>query len=281
MHFRKQMTLVIMMTVFSTVAFSQKYKGDNWENIKPGATGTLTVVYIEQYGLIYKDRSGNMKGVCVDILSDFAKYAKEKYGKTVVIKYAGEEPDFATFLSIAQKTPGILGVTNTTITEERKKIFKFSPPFMMNRLVILTHNSAPSVSALNELPVKLAGYSAQAIAGSLHVDYIQKIKAHYMPSLNIKFETTGRDIIKNITADRKLFTVIDMTEFIEAVHNKLPVKSHPVNVGIVEELGFIMSKQSDWDVLLKEFITPEYRNSTRYRQIITENLSASFVALVK
>jgi ABC-type amino acid transport substrate-binding protein len=239
------------------------------------------VVYIEQYGLVYKDKNGNMKGVCVDILSDFVKYAKQKYGKTININYAGEEPEFSAFLNIAQNTPGILGVTNTTITEERKKIFKFSPPFMMNRLVMLTHNSAPSVSSWQELPVKLAGFAAQAIEGSLHVEYIQKIKADYMPSLNIRYEKTGRKIMKNITTDKKLFTVIDMTEYIEAIRNSLPVKSHPVNVGIVEELGFIMSKQSDWDVLFKEFITPEYRNSARYRQIITENLSSSFVALVK
>jgi ABC-type amino acid transport substrate-binding protein len=279
MRFKK--LFVIAFVSITSVAFPQKYKGDNWATVKSGNGGTLTVVYIEQFGLIHKGSNGELKGVCVDILSDFSKYIKEKYGKTVTINYAGEEPDFTTFLNIAQHTPGVLGVTNTTITEERKKIFKFSPPFMMNRLVLLTNSSAPSVSNLNDLPTKLAGFSAEAIAGSLHVDYLQKIKAEHMPSLNIKYGTTGRDIIKNLTTDKKLFTIIDMTEYIEAVHKKLPVKNHPVDVGIVEELGFIMSKQSDWDVLFKEFITPEYRNSTRYRQIITENLSASFVALVK
>jgi ABC-type amino acid transport substrate-binding protein len=277
----KKSFLLLFLAAISIVAFPQKYKGQNWAEIQPGASGKLTVIYIEQYGLIYKDKSGKMKGVCVDILSDFARYAKEKYGKNITVQYAGEEPEFATFLSISQNTPGILGVTNTTITEERKKIFKFSPPFMMNRLVMLSHNSAPSVTSLPDLPIKLAGFSAQAIEGSLHVDYIQKIKAEYMPSLNITYATTGRDILKNITTNKKLFTVIDLTEFIEAVHNKLPVKNHPVNVGIVEELGFIMSKQSDWDTILKEFLTPEYRNSSRYRQIITENLSPTFLALVK
>lgn len=277
----KKTVLFVAFSAISLIALPQKYKGQNWADIQPGSSGKLTVVYIEQYGLIYKDKSGQMKGVCVDILSDFAKYAKDKYGKTVTVHYAGEEPDFATFLTISKDTPGVLGVTNTTITEERKKIFKFSPPFMMNRLVLLSHNSAPSVSSLNELPVKLTGFSAQAIGGSLHVDYIKKIKADYMPTLNITYATTGREIIKNLATNKKVFTVIDLTEFIESVHNKLPVKNHPVNVGIVEELGFIMSRQSDWDVLFKEFLTPEYRNSSRYRQIITENLSPTFLALVR
>lgn len=280
MHLKRPLILAIGMAL-SSIVCAQKYKGDNWSAIKPGGSGTLTVVYIEQFGLIHKDKSGKMKGVCVDILSDLAKYAKEKYNKTITIHYAGEEPDFAVFLSTVQKTPNIIGVTNTTITEERKKTFNFSPPFMMNRLVMLTHNSAPAVSNMKELPAKLPGFSAQVISGSLHVDYIQKIKASYMPALNIKYETTGRNIVRNLTTDKKLFTVIDLTEFIEAVHNKLPVKNHPVDVGIVEELGFVMAKQTDWDIIFKEFLTPEYRNSTRYRQIITENLSSTFLALVK
>src|SRR6187551_1658144 len=116
MHFRKPLMLLIL-TIFSSASFAQKYKGDNWANIKSAGSGTLTVVYIEQYGLVYKDKNGKMKGVCVDILTDFVKYIKDKYGKTLTVNYAGEEPDFATFLKITKNTPGVLGVTNTTITE--------------------------------------------------------------------------------------------------------------------------------------------------------------------
>lgn len=277
----KKLFLLAGIVLTSFISFSQKYKGDSWAKTKSIGSGTLTVVYIEQYGLVYKDKDGKVKGVCVDILSDFAKYIKDIYGKNLTVNYAGEEPVFAEFLSTVQNTSNILGVTNTTITEERKKTFKFSPPFMLNRLVVLTNNSAPSVATLKELPSKLTGFSAQVIEGSTHVDYIQKIKSEYMPSLQISYETTGPAIIKNLTANQKLFTVIDLTEFIDAVHKKLPIKRHPVEVGIVEELGFIMSKQSDWDVPFKEFLTAEYRNSTRYRQIISENISSTFLSLVK
>jgi hypothetical protein len=54
-----------------------------------------------------------------------------------------------------------------------------------------------------------------------------------------------------------------------------------VDVGDVEELGFIMSKQTDWDIPLKEFLTTDYRNSMGYKKIIAENLGATFMSLVK
>jgi hypothetical protein len=273
--------LVIAFAFTSHVALSQKYQGDSWATVKSSGSGILTVVYSEQFGLIAKDKDGKVKGVCVDILSDFAKYIKEKHGKQLTIKYAGEIPVFSEFLSTAQSTPNILGVTNTTITEERKKILKFSPPYMSNRQVMLTNNKAPSLTSLKELPTKFLDFSAQVIAGSTHVQYIEKVKAEYMPALKVSHEVSGPTIINNLISNPKLFTIIDFTEFVEVVHRKLPIKRQMVDVGIVEELGFIMSKQTDWDIPFKEFLTTEYRNSVGYRKIISENLGATFMSLVK
>ena len=277
----RKVVLLTTMMILSVTVFSQKYKGDSWAKVKSSGSGTLTVIHIDQYGLIYKDGDGKMKGVCADILSDFTKFIKDKYGKTVMLAYAGEEPVFANFLNTVQHTPNIIGVTNTTITEERKAIFNFSPPYMLNRLVLLTHSSAPSVTSLREISSKLKGYSAQVIEGSTHVDYVQKIKSEYMPDLKITYDRSGPTILKNLAANQKLFTVIDMTEFIDAAQKRLPIKRHGVDVGIVEELGFVMSKDSDWDVVFREFLTDDYKNSARYRQIISKNLSSSFLSLVK
>ena len=271
----------ILFTVVSRSTFSQKFQGDSWANVNSTGSGTLTVVYSEQFGLIYKDKDGKVKGVCVDILTDFASFLKNHHGKTVTIKYAAEIPVFSEFLSTSQNTANILGVTNTTITEERKKVLKFSPPYMSNRQVMLTSNKAPSITSLKELPQKFPDFTAQVIAGSTHVKYVEKIKAEYMPTLKITQEVSGPEIIKNLSTNAKAFTIIDFTEFVDVVHRKLPIKRQMVDVGVVEELGFIMSKQTDWDLPLKEFLTSEYRNSIGYRKIISENLGSTFMNLVK
>jgi ABC-type amino acid transport substrate-binding protein len=273
--------LLTCLTLSSQISFSQSFQGDSWAHVKSSGSGVLTVVYSEQFGLIYKDKDGKVKGVCVDILTDFTKYINTKYGKTLTVKYAGEIPIFSQFLSTAQSTPNILGVTNTTITEERKKVLKFSPPYMSNRQVMLTSNKAPSITSLNEIPVKLPDFTAQVIAGSTHVQYVEKIKAEHMPSLKITQEVSGPIILNNLIKNPKIFTVIDFTEFIDVVHRKLPIKRQMVDVGVVEELGFVMSKQTDWDVPLKEFLTLDYRSSIGYRRIISENLGATFMNLVK
>jgi ABC-type amino acid transport substrate-binding protein len=276
-----KLVVFFSLLVNSHLTFSQKYQGDSWATVKASGAGTLTVIYSEQFGLIHKDKDGKIKGVCVDILSDFAKFLKENHGKTVTIKYADEIPAFSDFLSTTQNSVNIIGVTNTTITEERKKILKFSPPYMSNRQVMLTNNKAPSITNLKELPTKFEGFTAQVIAGSTHVQYVEKIKSDFMPSLKISKESSGPVILQNLVNNPKLFTIIDFTEFVDVVHRKLPIKRQMVDVGVVEELGFIMAKQTDWDVPMKEFLTTEYRNSIAYRKIISENLGATFMNLVK
>jgi ABC-type amino acid transport substrate-binding protein len=274
-------TLIALFFLTTFFASAQKYQGDSWAKVKSSGSGTLALVYNEQFGLISKGADGNVTGVCVDIISDFQKYVETKHGKKITIKYVGEEPEFSTFLKVIQATPNILGITNTTITEERKKIMKFSPTFMTTQQVLLTNKNAPPLKSLSELPSVFAGFTAQILAGSTHVQHIEKIKKDHYPALKITYIPSAETIIKNLTTDTKAFSILDFTEYIGVVKKKLPVKRQDVEFGNSEAVAFIMSKQTDWDEVWNEFLTPDYRKSVRYKEIITKNLGPSFLSLVR
>jgi ABC-type amino acid transport substrate-binding protein len=272
---------VFLCLLLATTSFAQKYKGDSWEKVKASG-GTLTVIYYEQPGLIYKDAAtGKIKGVCADILDDFTKFVQEKYGKKLTINYAGQEQVFPEFLSITQNTANILGVTNVTITDERKKILKFTPSFMSNPVVMLSHKDAPSISSVTEIGTTLKDYSAKVITGSTHVKVIEKIKKENAPGLKVSYANSGGDILKELSGGPKFFTILDFTEYIDATRRQLPVKRQSINFGAAEELAFIMAKQTDWDQPWSEFLTPEYKKGVRYRKIIVDNLGATFLGILK
>src|SRR5258706_4390125 len=123
--------LLLVFLVVTKFVIAQKYKGDSLATVNSKGSGTLGVVYYPQPGLIYEE-NGKMKGVCTEILNDFAAFVQTKYGKKVTIQYLGAENDYRDFLKVCQTTPDILGVTNVTITDERKKILKFTPAFLSN-----------------------------------------------------------------------------------------------------------------------------------------------------
>lgn len=273
-------TLLAFFLLVLIVPASAQLKGDSWEKIRTSGNGTLTVVYYEQPGLIQQDGAA-VKGVCVDLLTEFTKFVKEKHGKDVSVVYAAKEKDFSNFLKIVQQTPNILGVTNTSITEERKKTFKFTPPYMTTPLVFLTNDKAPALRDLSELSRAYSGFTAEVISGSTHVTHIENIRKKYYPELKVTYTSSSESVIKNLSANPRIFSILDFTEYVGVVRKSLPIKRQEVDLGNFEELAFVMSKQSDWDQIWNEFLTPEYRRSAVFRKIIKENLGSTFLNLVQ
>lgn len=271
--------LTLFLVVLVATAFAQ-LSGDSWEKIRASGNGTLTVIYYEQPGLIQQEGT-MLKGVCVDLLAEFTKFVKEKHGKEVKVVYASREKDFANFLKLVRGTPNILGVTNTSITEERKKIFKFTPPYMTTPLVFLTNDKAPALRDLGELSQTYSGFTAEVISGSTHVTHIESIRKKYYPALKVTYTSSSESVIKHLSTNPKLFSILDFTEYVGVVRKNLPIKRQEVDLGNFEELAFVMSKQSDWDQLWNEFLTPEYRRSAVFRKIIKENLGSTFLNLVQ
>lgn len=277
---RMKQIFIFLLVLGPLVVVAQKYQGDSWAKIKSTRKGTLAIMWYEHPGLIANE-NGQMKGMCVDLLHDFAAFVEKNYGATIEIKYVGEEKVFTDFLHIAQQTKNILGVTNVTITEERKKVLKFTPPFLSNPLILLTHKDAPHIEQYSDIATKLKGYHAEIIAGSTHVKKIEQIKKDHAPSLKITYVENGPVILKNISVNPKIFTILDFTEYVDAVRKNLPVKQQKIDLGDAENLAFIMSKQSDWEEPWNAFLTVGYRRSVHYRKIIVDNLGATFLGIVK
>lgn len=272
----------LLLTLFvSQIAFAQKYGGDSWATVKSKGSGKLAVIYYPQHGLIIND-GGKMKGLCVDLLNDFVQYVQTKYSKKVSIDYQGEEKVFEEFLKISKTTPNLLGVSSVTVTEERKKIMKFTPPFIFNQIVLITHKDAPTVDDIKNIGSVLNGYSAKVMAGSVFLKFIEQIKKENMPSLSISLGSNSDDIINEVCSNPKLFSLIDLTQYIDASRKKLPIKMQQnVKIGPDQERAFSMSKQSDWDEIWNEFLTPEYRKSEKYRQFVVANLGATYFRVFK
>jgi ABC-type amino acid transport substrate-binding protein len=278
---KKAFGVLCAIVLAAGVLIGQVIKGDSWAAIKASGTGTLGIVYYDQPGLVEKMPDGKMKGVCVDIVSDFVAFVENKHGKKIKVEYVYEETEFPRFLNTFKQSHYMLGVTNTTITEERKKVMKFTPTFMHNDMVLLTNKDAPALGSLLQIATIYKDYTAQVITGSTHVQYMEQIKKDYFPSLKIDYVPSGDIIIKNISNNLKVFSVIDFTEYIGVIRKKIPVKKQNVNLGKPESLGFIMCKQSDWEPLWREFLTPEYLKSLRYKEIIAQNLGTAFLSLVR
>lgn len=274
--------LLLTFLVASSVSFSQKYQGTSWAKVKASKRGTLSCVFYKTPKLVFKDTDGKIKGVCVDIMDDFKKFVKSKYNTDLTINFVGEEMSFSEFLKHTTSSNNVLGVANVSITAERKKTMKFTPAYLSNLMIMMTHKDAPKINSLDEISSKLNGYTGMVIKGTTHVEYIKSLKSKHYPGLKIDYQPSGSVIIDAIAKNSKIFAILEFTEYFDAIKNRKPVKRQDVYLNATkEELGFVMSNGSDWDGVWKEFLTDDYKASMRYKEIIANNLGTAFLRLIR
>ncbi len=275
-------SLLLLTCILIFISSVESLSQDSWSNVLKKGEGTLGIIYYQQPGLIQKENTGELSGLCIDILNDFADFVYEKYNKKITIKYVAEEPVFSSFLEKIKTTPNIIGIGNITITPERKKFIQFTESYLTNPVILLSHKSAPDITALDQCAEKFKDYTALVIGQSTHELYMASIKKKYYLSLTVKKISSGLEVMDEMTKNPKSFGIIDLTEYIYAVRSKLPLKRHAVKINETnEELGFAMQLANDWQQPWKEFLTKEYKQSIMYRKHIVDNLGSSFLSLVE
>ncbi|GCC51822.1 ABC transporter substrate-binding protein [Chryseotalea sanaruensis] len=281
----KTIKLIPLLFLISTVGlFAQGYTGDTWAQVKATGKGTVSMAYVETPSFVYKDASGKLTGICVDIMTDFVKWTSENKKVSLTSKFVG---DGSSFRGMYDKTKasvgGVFGLGNITITDERKKEVKFSPPFITNFAILITQNSVPTLAKFEDLPNtfgKLTGYTAK---GTLNEKRILELKKTYFPAMKIAYTATSQETLEKVMADPNGFAYLDLGFYLEAVNMKKSIKRHPIADKAAEQFGFVLPLNSDWYPVLEEFFNSGggYLNSAQYRKILVKHLGETGVKLLQ
>jgi ABC-type amino acid transport substrate-binding protein len=274
--FFKLYSIAILFLNFSSLANAQS-QGDTFAAAQSSKSAKWVLTYSEAPGFASKDASGQMTGICVDIMKKFQEYVQEKHDIKVSMSYNAKNPnDFTKFLDeVKVSKGGVFGLSNTTITEARKDIYNFSPPYITNIGMILTNSTVPTMTQLSDISSKFAGMTAVTIKNSTNEKRILDIKKQYFPAMKIEYVPSFAQAMDAIVADSKKFTNVDFTYYFEAIQNRKSVKRHPGGDDKTEEFGIIMPKSNDWAPVLAEFMNGGFIESVEYKKIISNNLGQS------
>ena len=273
------------MVLAAVSAKAQTLNGDTWAQVQKAGSGSVTITYVETPSFVYKDAQGRLTGVCVDIMDDFLAWVESTKGVKVQARYLGNGSSFSQmFYSVKQGRNGVFGLGNVTITEARKKEISFSPPFIRNFAILITHNSVPLLRDMASIKTSFAGMKAYTASGTLNEKRILKLQKEYgWSNLAIDKVNNSPQTLQAVLKDTKSFTYLDLAFYLNAVKERKPVRRHPVGDESSEEFGIIMPLGSDWAGLMNEFFQANggYRNSMSYKKTLVKHLGASAVRLIE
>ena len=273
--------ILAFVCFFNTSAFAQ-LNGDTYASAKKSKRATWILTHSDSPGLATMNGT-NPEGLCYDLMTEFAKYVKEKKGIVVTFVYKTDDPnDFPKFLGVVKASKGgVFGLSNTTITEKRKESYNFSPPFLKNVSMILTNNSVPELTDMKNISTAFGQMKAVVVKGSTNEARILDIKKKYYPNMIIEYTPSFAKSIEVIAANPKTFTSVDFTYYLKGLQAGKTIKRHAIGDEEGEEFGIIMPMSNDWSPLLTEFMNSGFVNSVQFNKIITHHLGQSVLKFTK
>ncbi|MEO1054530.1 MAG: transporter substrate-binding domain-containing protein [Bacteroidota bacterium] len=282
--------IIIILNLCFILPFSsqaQQISGDTWSSVKSKGGGKIKVSFVETPGFVYREQSGRLTGICVDLMKDFVAYLSESKGVKVDIEFVGNGDSFrGMYNRVKGSKGGVFGLGNITITDARKKEIKFSSPFIKNLAVLISQNQVPTLNNLSNAEQNFKGLTAYTPKGTTNEKRVLELKNKYFSSLNVVQTSSSPETLEKVIGDKNGLAYLDIAFYLDALKRKKPLKRHPAGDKGGEEFGIIMPMNSDWQPVLNEFMAANggYTQSTNYKKIIIKHLGqtgAKFISQLR
>jgi len=269
----KTLLILFLLIGFTTDSFSQ-LSGTTYASAKATKKANWVYTISESPGFA----STNQTGITFDIMNAFENWVEDNKGIQVTTTYKSPNAnDFTKFLEVVKNSKGgVFGLSNTTITAQRKKVYNFSPPYITNIGMILTNNTVGTLSSISDISSSFSGMTAVTVKNSTNEKRLLDIKSEYYPALKIEYVPSFQKAVDMVIKDPKLFANVDFTYYLDGVQNRKPIKRHAAGDDKTEQFGILMPKSNDWGPLLAEFMEG-FVDSTEYKKIIMSNLGPSAI----
>lgn len=280
MNFLKN--LVVAGLLFST-SLQAQIAGDTFLSSRSSKSANVTYVFNNATAFAKRDEQGKVSGVLVDLMGEFETYVLEEHGISMKVDFVEiEQANFAKFLSSVETSKGgVFGLSNASITEERKKRLLFSPPFIKNITVLVTHNSVPTLASLREIGVEFNEMKAYSVTSSIYLAKLEELKSSFFPNMEIELYKSGLGVIEALAKEREAFAVIDLLYYLDFLKKGYPIKRHKSGDEVGDEFGIVMPKSNDWAPVLEEFLNSGFLKSPEYRKIVSDHLGKSAIRLIE
>ena len=280
-HRRLIKPALILAGHFVLTFTNAQLRGDFFNQSVESGRATLVYVHNDLTSYVKENSFGQEEGILVDVMKEFEKYLDINYGIEISSSFEQvAEKDFHQFMkAVKGSSGGVFGLSNVSITEERKKDYNFSNPYIENVTVLLSHSSVTSIASLDEIKTRFEGMKAYSVDGSTYLSRLEEIQSLYYPTLEIELLPSGLDVIEKIASDEKAFGVVDLSYYIEFLEKGYSIRRHKVGDKADDKFGIIMPKNSDWSPVLKEFLQV-FTQSVEYRKIISNHLGKHSLRLI-
>lgn len=271
--------LLILLTLSMPLAVKA---ADSWQQVQSDGHGEIELKYVASDGFAYQDENGELTGVTTEIFGDFVRWVERTQEVSLTVNYQVYESWSDFYAAVRDADSGTFGMGNVTITEARWQELDFSPPYMTNIAVLISHEDTAELTQLSDMAEHFAHLDALAFDGTLHETRLRAFREQHHPDMNIELAHSNNEIIERVAAQDRYFAYVDVYNFWRARESGAALRQHSVGDEPSEQFGYILPDQSDWEPVIRAFFEDDggYLESNAYREIMETHLGTGLADLL-
>ena len=282
MKITAKLLLLFTLSIFSLQSFAQKdaNASSTYANAWAQKKGTMNVQYLNNFPFAYTNNDGEVTGIEIDIIKEFAVWLKIKKGVDVDLNFQSSD-DFAKFYEKVKTTKAVsVGAGSVAVTTDRAREIKYSSPYLKNKPVLVSSILKSTLTDVRNISKEFNGMTAVIVKGSVHEKLIKNIKDNYWPDLKVELVESPAIVLDKISNSNKYFGYLDLISYWATIQKESkPLKIHRATQFDTEYFAFIFPKSSDWAAAFNEFFDGGlgFPASDTYMEILRKHLSSELI----
>lgn len=237
--------------------------GTTWARLKAEKKGQIVVFFAPAEAFIEEKATG-LSGIEYDLMQDFVAFLRRQYALDIKVSFQKIE----SFSDLYQKAkvgePGAFFISSFSITPERQKEVRFSPPYMPDIEVLISSLNLPLVKDTAAFVQAFGKARGVAVRNSTYAQNLLALKKNYLPGLQIEYVKEYQDIRLRISEKDNYFSFSHLEDYLLNTRRGLRLRRQ--NVFKINKIGrgILYSRRSDWDEPIQAyFARPELEDFVR------------------
>lgn len=255
-----------------------KATGDSWDQILKEKKGTVKFHWYPSNKVV-ENSLDIIDGIERDLAIAFVEYINRKYEVSIDLEWIETNGFQEVLETVKTGKGGVFGASSISITEERKRYFNYTEPYMADVVVLVSNNYLPVALTEDELKRILSGNTAISIENTTLEKGLLNLKQKLNIDFDIEYANNSGEIIEEISNKTRSFGYIDIANFLDALDQRVDVRRqffYPIKL---EGLAMIYPKGSDWEIPVEDYFNSQQFEFDKFR-IITKYLGSNAYEII-
>lgn len=229
---------------------------DSWQKILKEGKGKVTFYWFPNNVSISKSKDV-IDGVEHDLAFAFINYLNAKYELDIEVQWIETESFNTVMTTIKSGKDGLFGASSISITEERKKVLNYTPPYLSDIAVLVSSPDVPIAHTPDEFKAVFQGKTGITIANTTLYDALVDLQKQLDIEFPVDYVSNSGQIIDEIEGRSNGFGYIDLPNFLVSVQNASKIRRqffYPIKL---QGLAMVYPKDSDWSAPVEDYFNSD------------------------